>query len=66
MRLYIVYADTYNAPYGSEMSIFGIFSDKEKAEQRKKSLDENYEYDVWIEETTLDENCEINLGGYIE
>lgn len=46
------------------MSIFGIFSDKEKAEQRKKSLDESY--DLWIEETALDENCEINLGGYIE
>lgn len=64
--MYIVCGDTYKDVDGTKIAIFGIFSDKEVAEQRKKSLEEKYQYDVWIEEMTLNENSEICIGEYIE
>lgn len=32
-KLYLVYADTYEELWGSEISAFGIFDSKEKAEE---------------------------------
>lgn len=67
MKLFLVTADTYKEnEYGSLINLFGIFSEKEDAEKRKASLEENYQYDVSVNEVSLDENCEIYLGGCIE
>ena len=65
MKVYIVTADTYNYGYGTDISLFGIFTTQRKAEQRKLDLSK-LGYDVDINETTIDEKCEIYLGGYIE
>ena len=65
MKVYVVTADTYNYGYGADISLFGIFTTKIKAKQRKSYLSK-LGYDVDINETTIDEKCEIYLGGYIE
>lgn len=65
MKVYVVTADTYNDNYGTEISLFGIFTTKIKAKQRKLDLSK-LGYDVDINETTIDKKCEIFLGGYIE
>lgn len=65
MKVYIVTADTYNDSYGTDISLFGIFTTKIKAKQRKLDLSK-LGYDVDINETTIDKKCEIYLGGYIE
>ena len=65
MKVYVVTADTYNAAYGTDISLFGIFTTQRKAEQRKSDL-AKLGYDVDINETTIDKKCEIYLGGYIE
>lgn len=65
MKVYVVTADTYNCGYGGDISLFGIFTTQRKAEQRKLDL-LKLGYDVDINETTIDKNCEIYLGGYIE
>ena len=65
MKVYVVTADTYNYGYGTDISLFGIFTTKIKAEQRKSDL-EKLGYDVDINETPIDKKCEIYLGGYIE
>lgn len=65
MKVYVVTADTYNDDYGTDISLFGIFTTQRKAEQRKLDLSK-LGYDVDINETTVDKNCEIYLGGYVE
>ena len=65
MKVYVVTSDTYNDCYGADISLFGIFTTQRKAEQRKLDLS-NLGYDVDINETTIDKNCEIYLGGYVE
>ena len=65
MKVYIVTADTCNDYYGTDISLFGIFTTKIKAKQRKLDLSK-LGYDVDINETTIDKNCEIFLGGYVE
>lgn len=65
MKVYVVTADTYNDDYGTDISLFGIFTTQRKAEQRKSDL-AKLGYGVNINETTIDKKCEIYLGGYIE
>lgn len=65
MKVYVVTADTYDDSYGTEISLFGIFTTQRKAEQRKCDL-EKLGYYVHINETDVDKKCEIYLGGYIE
>ena len=65
MKVYVVTADTYNYGYGANISLFGIFTTQIKAKQRKLDLSK-LGYDVDINETTINKNCEIYLGGYIE
>lgn len=65
MKLYIVTADTYiEDPYGSSIKFFGVFSEIEKANKIKSILNEEYQAEV--SEVSLDEACELYLGGYIE
>lgn len=67
MKLYVLTADTYvEDPCGSSIKLFGVFSGKSKAEMRKRSLERNHKYDFAVGEVSLDEYCEIYLGGYIE
>lgn len=67
MKLYVVTADAYTEdPCGSSIKLFGVFSEKSKAEIRKQSLEINHKYDFAVAEVSLDEYCEIYLGGYIE
>lgn len=65
MKVYVVTADTYNDDYGAAISLFGIFTTQRRAEQRKSDL-EKLGYGVDINEITIDKNCEIYLGGYVE
>ena len=65
MKVYVVTADTYNDDYGTDISLFGIFTTQRKAKQRKLDLSK-LGYYVDINETTIDKKCEIYLGGYIE
>ena len=66
MKLYVVTANTYDCGYGAEISLFGVYTDRESAESRKKQLDDIYVYESTITEVDNDTNCEEYLGGYIE
>lgn len=61
MRLYAVFFDRY-AGYGTDMNLFGIFSSKESAEDRRGEINQIYEAspcnEAFIEEFNLDEKCE--------
>ena len=65
MKVFILTADTHNDYYGSEISLFGVFTTKQKAEQRKADLSK-LGYHADVNETQLDKICEIYLGGYVE
>lgn len=65
MKVFIVTADTHNDYYGSKISLFGVFTTKQKAEQRKADLSK-LGYHADVNETQLDKICEIYLGGYVE
>ena len=56
MNVFIVTADTHNDYYGSEISLFGLFTTKQKAEQRKADLSK-LGYHADVNETQLDKIC---------
>lgn len=67
MKLYVVTADTYiKDDLGSEIYIFGVYTEKEKAERRKESLEMNFGYFCSVTEVLNNEDIEEYLGGYIE
>lgn len=67
MKCYIVYADTYTEDeYGSNIVLFGIFSEKKDALRRKESIEKKCDCAAFVSERELDLNCEVYLGGYIE
>ena len=66
MKVYVVSADTWGGGYGSEISLFGIFRNRIKAENRKKKLKEQLGYVAQFNEVWLDGDCGIYLGGYTE
>ena len=61
MKLYVITADTEEDLDMNFIELFGIFSDIERANERKDEL----EYPAHVDEVSLDENCEIYLGGFI-
>lgn len=64
MKVYVLTADVWDAGYGSEINLFGVFSTKEKAKKQVSKMKLDY-YDinsVYIDETKVS-TC---LGGYIE
>lgn len=63
-KIYIVIADTYMQPYGSEVEVVGAYSTKKKAEARLKELKDKYF--AQIEEVEIDKPCRLYVGGYIE
>lgn len=61
MKVYVLTGDTYVGNWGSEISLFGVFSTKEEAEKRADKM----ECDISI--VNIDEVEEpIYLGGYYE
>lgn len=61
MKVYVLTGDTYNQAWGSEISLFGVFSNKEEAEK----LADKIQCDISI--MNIDEIEEpIYLGGYCE
>lgn len=61
MKVYVLTGDTYGQPWGSEISLFGVFSTKEEAER----LADKIQCDISI--VNIDEVEEpIYLGGYYE
>ena len=66
MKVYVVYADTYEDSYGCQISLFGVYDSFEKAEIRIKKLNKETDILYGIEELTINEYKEIYLGGYYE
>ena len=64
MRVYVLTADTYDGAWGSEISLFGVFTTEEKAEKRASEMKLDYPA---ISVINIDDNEEHSyLGGYIE
>lgn len=81
-KLYLVYGNTYFDEYGACINVFGIFTSMELAEIAKKNAEDRYyeaerktswpsvskreEVNFEIEEINVDEEIDIELGGYAE
>ena len=65
MRLYVVSADTYNASWGTQISIFGVFNENHLADALEE-LQQKYNYNLEVNEANLNECTDIYLGGYLE
>ena len=65
MRLYVVSADTYNASWGTQISIFGVFNENHLADALEE-LQQKYNYNFEVNEANLNECTDIYLGGYLE
>ncbi|ARM66702.1 hypothetical protein AM4_043 [Lactococcus phage AM4] len=64
MKVYVLTADTYNGPWGSEIEFFGVFSTKEKAQKRASEMKLDCP-DISV--VNVDENdVQGYLGGYYE
>ena len=67
MKLYVVSADSYESSYGCDISIFGIYSSNEQAENAIKELNKKNDHIRYnIDEMNLNETKEVYLGGYYE
>lgn len=82
MTLYLVHGNTYYYGYGHMEHIFGIYTDKDKAETAKKvvteqlyekekrdnwsNVDNISDIEVEILEIEANEISDIELGGYCE
>ena len=74
MKIYVAHDDTYDCSWGCEETLLGVYSSKEKAQERVKAsfkernieyiFDEDYE--LCIAEVELDQDVEVYLGGYQE
>ena len=74
MKVYVVHDDTFGKSWGCEETLLGVYSTKEKAQERimasykerniKCVFDD--EYDLCIDEVELDQDVEVYLGGYTE
>ena len=61
MKVYVLTGDTYEGSWGSEISLFGVFSTKEKAEK----LADEMQCDISV--VNIDEiETPSYLGGYCE
>lgn len=67
MTVYIVLADTYEAPYGSEFHIFLVTMDEMAAVKRYLELSKIYGIgNTMLKQTALEVDCNIFIGVYIE
>lgn len=65
-KVYILSADTYEECFGCEITVFGVFTTKRKAQKMKAKLEKEYSYIFQIDEFNLDELTEVYIGGFIE
>ena len=65
MKLYVVTADTYNDPYGSEISLLRVTANKSLAEESVK-YGESKKWFVNMDEVEEGEELDVYLGGYYE
>lgn len=65
-KVYILSADTYEECWGCEITIFGVFTTKRKAQKIKAKLEKEYSYIFQIDEFNLDELDECYIGGFID
>lgn len=66
MNVYVIYADTYDDPWGCHISLFGVYDSYEKAEEVVEELHKKNRYWYEIKEMTMNKCEEIGLGGYSE
>lgn len=66
MKAYVVWADTYNASWGCEVSLFGVYDSEEKAKEAIGELNNERNLAYIIEELTINERKEVYLAGYYE
>lgn len=70
MKIYVVTANTYDCGYGAKISLFGVYSDEEKAQKRFYYVENVLGHNAKITETDMDEEVGSDyqkyLGGYIE
>ena len=65
-KVYLLSADTYEDCFGCEITVFGIFTTKRKAQRMKAKLEKEYNYIFNIDEFNLDELADVYIGGFIE
>lgn len=65
-KVYILSADTYEECFGCEITVFGVFTTKRKAQKMKAKLEKEYSYIFQIDEFNLDELAEVYIGGFID
>lgn len=65
-KVYILSADTYKECWGCEITVFGVFTTKRKAQKIKAKLEKEYSYIFQIDEFNLDELDEGYIGGFID
>ena len=65
-KVYLLSADTYEECFGCEITGFGIFTTKRKAQKMKAKLEKEYTYIFNIDEFNLDELAEVYIGGFVE
>lgn len=65
MKLYVISADKYTDPWGSQISMFGVF-DEEHVYDVLEELQQKYNYNFEVNEVNLNECIETYLGGYFE
>jgi hypothetical protein len=65
-KVYLLSADTYEECFGCEITVFGIFTTKRKAQRMKAKLEKEYTYIFNIDEFNLDKLAEVYIGGFIE
>lgn len=66
MKVFVVYADTYDDSWGCQISLFGIYDSYERAEAIVEELIKENRLYYQIEELTMNECKETYLGGYYE
>lgn len=65
-KVYLLSADTYEECFECEITVFGIFTTKRKAQKMKAKLEKEYTYIFNIDEFNLDELAEVYIGGFVE
>lgn len=65
-KVYILSADTYEECWGCEITVFGVFTTKRKAQKIKAELEKEHSYIFYIDEINLDELDECYIGGFID
>lgn len=65
-KVYLLSADTYEDCFGCEITAFGVFTTKRKAQDVKTKLEKQYNYIFHIDKVNLDELDDVYIGGFIE